>query len=340
MMKNTNIKNPDEEQDQSFTFSNQQFVSDSKEEDDGAYIEISLDAIIPGRDKDDAFLFRLSFSNCMLPRNSDSDESFRDKFLMHDVSVKSTGSAQTYTCSFDSSSMSSSCSSSSSAAVLDRSNARRNHSGGMVFETPALANSSEIRSAEQGNKWRKAVQLLAAQRFVNLLMLSLKSLPERYDPMTTSELPDENCWKVDKRKRTKVREAISSGLMKLIIKFRAIKTKSKTSLTNLISAGPEHITYGHSTERLSYSCYESPVKPFTERERKKNNGRRLNQVSMINSIKGVIDSVTVSCPGSIKSSPIHRNYCATEIIKTYTRENSIQAAIAHCKMSWELASQS
>ncbi|CAM8906741.1 unnamed protein product [Rhodiola kirilowii] len=328
MMKNTNIKNPDEEQDQSFSFSNQQFVSDSEEGDDGAYIEISLDSI-PGRDKDHAFLFRLSFSN-MLPRNSDSDESFRDKFLMHDVSVKSTGS-QTYTCSFDSSSMSS-CSSSSSS-VLGRSNARRNRSG-MVSETPALAKSSEIRPAEQGNKWRKAVQLLAAQRFVNLLMLSLKSSPEHtghYDPMTTSELPDENCWKVDKRKRTKVREAISSGLMKLIIKFRAIKTKSKMSLTNLIS-GPEHITYGHSTERLSYSCYESPVKPFTGKDGKRNNGRRLNEVS-INSIKGVIDSVTVSCPGSINSWPIHRNYCTTEI-KTYTRENSIQAAIAHCKMSW------
>lgn len=43
---------------------------------------------------------------------------------------------------------------------------------------------------------------------------------------------------------------------------------------------------------------------------------------------------TRSCPSSIKSSPIHKGFTGDQS-KVYARETSIQAAIAHCKISFE-----
>uniref|UniRef100_A0A7N0RAQ1 Uncharacterized protein n=1 Tax=Kalanchoe fedtschenkoi TaxID=63787 RepID=A0A7N0RAQ1_KALFE len=336
-MKHADIENPDDEQDQSFSFNNnnrnQQFImsdsdqDDDDDDDDGSYIEIALDQK-PSRHQPDHLLqFRLSFST-LLPRNFSSEGSFRCKFLMPAESAES----DSYTCLVDSSSMSS-CSSSSSA-FLGRSNARRNACGNL-FETSALAKSSEIGLVEKENKWRKAVQLVAVQRLMKLLILNLSSSPApagHCDCKTTRELADEKCQNMDKRKQSKVIKTLSRGLMKLIIKFRTIKAKSKMPLTRASKQipGPEQVTYDLEPDKLSY---ESPVDPFLRRERKRTKPSRLPEVT-INSIKGAIDSLTVGSPASIKSSPIHRNSCASEI-KPYARENSIQAAIAHCKMSLE-----
>ncbi|XP_004249019.3 uncharacterized protein [Solanum lycopersicum] len=41
-----------------------------------------------------------------------------------------------------------------------------------------------------------------------------------------------------------------------------------------------------------------------------------------------------SCPSSIKSSPLHSNVCDDDVKKFYSRDNSVQAAIAHCKKSF------
>ncbi|XP_059296770.1 uncharacterized protein LOC132049835 [Lycium ferocissimum] len=42
-----------------------------------------------------------------------------------------------------------------------------------------------------------------------------------------------------------------------------------------------------------------------------------------------------SCPSSIKSSPMHSNIvCDDEVRRFYSRDNSVQAAIAHCKKSF------
>ncbi|WMV51704.1 hypothetical protein MTR67_045089 [Solanum verrucosum] len=41
-----------------------------------------------------------------------------------------------------------------------------------------------------------------------------------------------------------------------------------------------------------------------------------------------------SCPSSIKSSPMHNNVCDDDVRKFYSRDNSVQAAIAHCKKSF------
>lgn len=308
-MKINDIKGPVEELDKSFGFA---WDGEETDDDEGSYIEFALEPKPRWGETEHVLQFRLSFST-MVPRKSDSGGSSRRRILMPAESVISTGS-DSYTYSTESYSSISSCSSSSSA-VLGRSNAIR-HPYGVILQNPEnVKSSSEIRVVDKENTWRTAVQLLAAQRLVNLLMLNLRSSPENT---------------VNERKQSKVRKLISSGLAKIFTKFRKIKAKSKSSLTrasNLISA-PKHVN--HNIARLSYSCYESPIEPFSGRERKKNKSR-LPEVS-INSIKGMIDSLTVSCPASVKSSPVHRNYCAAEN-KIYTRENSIQAAIAHCKMS-------
>lgn len=41
-----------------------------------------------------------------------------------------------------------------------------------------------------------------------------------------------------------------------------------------------------------------------------------------------------SCPSSIKSSPMHINVCDGDVRRFYSRDNSVQAAIAHCKKSF------
>lgn len=41
-----------------------------------------------------------------------------------------------------------------------------------------------------------------------------------------------------------------------------------------------------------------------------------------------------SCPSSIKSSPMHSNVCDDEVKRFYSRDNCVQAAIAHCKKSF------
>ncbi|KAL3326431.1 hypothetical protein AABB24_037223 [Solanum stoloniferum] len=41
-----------------------------------------------------------------------------------------------------------------------------------------------------------------------------------------------------------------------------------------------------------------------------------------------------SCPSSIKSSPMHNNVCDDNVRRFYSRDNSVQAAIAHCKKSF------
>lgn len=41
-----------------------------------------------------------------------------------------------------------------------------------------------------------------------------------------------------------------------------------------------------------------------------------------------------SCPSSIKSSPIHSNVCDDEVRRFYSKDNCVQAAIAHCKKSF------
>ncbi|XP_055807950.1 uncharacterized protein LOC129876522 [Solanum dulcamara] len=45
-------------------------------------------------------------------------------------------------------------------------------------------------------------------------------------------------------------------------------------------------------------------------------------------------NISKSCPSSIKSSPMHINVCDDDVRRFYSRDNSIQAAIAHCKKSF------
>ncbi|KAH7521220.1 hypothetical protein FEM48_Zijuj07G0010100 [Ziziphus jujuba var. spinosa] len=78
-------------------------------------------------------------------------------------------------------------------------------------------------------------------------------------------------------------------------------------------------------------------------------GEKSNRVLEINmgAVRGVLEAMSItingrkdrkarSCPSSIMSSPLHEGvpsdqYC---YYKSYSRENSIQSAIAHCKTSF------
>lgn len=75
------------------------------------------------------------------------------------------------------------------------------------------------------------------------------------------------------------------------------------------------------------------------------NGERSRVLEVnLDAIKGVLEAISISfgrkdkktkcCPNSIKSSPIHQRF-PSENYKMAATDNSIQAAIAHCKRSFD-----
>ncbi|PON47742.1 hypothetical protein PanWU01x14_242090 [Parasponia andersonii] len=59
----------------------------------------------------------------------------------------------------------------------------------------------------------------------------------------------------------------------------------------------------------------------------------LEAVNMTSSTHSRTNRKTGSCPSSVKSSPMHQGFATDDSGKFFARENSIQAAIAHCKSS-------
>ena len=59
----------------------------------------------------------------------------------------------------------------------------------------------------------------------------------------------------------------------------------------------------------------------------------LETVNMTRSTRSRTNRRTSSCPSSVKSSPIHQGVTSHDAAKFFAAENSIQAAIAHCKSS-------
>lgn len=66
----------------------------------------------------------------------------------------------------------------------------------------------------------------------------------------------------------------------------------------------------------------------------------------LGAVRGVLEAVNItrsshhrtnrktsSCPSSVKSSPIHQGFASDDASMFFSGENSIQAAIAHCKSS-------
>lgn len=90
------------------------------------------------------------------------------------------------------------------------------------------------------------------------------------------------------------------------------------------------------------------TKSYTNLGRRKGENSRL-LVMIFDSITRMVEAVSKniigargktklqskSCPGSIKSSPIHQEgRSVSSENKIYARDNSVQAAIAHCKQSF------
>ncbi|CAA2955562.1 Hypothetical predicted protein [Olea europaea subsp. europaea] len=138
----------------------------------------------------------------------------------------------------------------------------------------------------------------------------------------------------------------ATGVMKMLLKFRSISFRSM--LTSLLKVGKSTTTAAKTQQvfvitdvkaenrRSSLNPFD---KLFPQKARRESRTGERSKLLEINSegIRKLLDTVSIktanqtrqakSCPNSIKSSPINEN-------RFYSRENSVQAAIAHCKKSF------
>ncbi|KAF8397079.1 hypothetical protein HHK36_015986 [Tetracentron sinense] len=159
------------------------------------------------------------------------------------------------------------------------------------------------------------------------------------------------CPELDRsRKTSKIATAINGGIMKFLIKFRSLKIRFK------LVKPPHQLVISSQSNRNSDRMSEDTLhnhrramKPFDKWKTKSNKAlgnyggkSRVMEIN-VDAIKGVVEAMslsiigrkgkeTKSCPSSIKSSPVHRGVPSEN--RTYARENSVQAAIAHCKRSF------
>lgn len=166
----------------------------------------------------------------------------------------------------------------------------------------------------------------------------------------------------------------AGGITRFFIKFRAIKVRNLVAsfvkpLQVISSQGKSEHKKKRSKEIID-QYYQRLIKPFdkwTVQRNHQGNGCNNNNKKDIKStsfgggekyysrvleinldpIRGVLEAVSMgigrrdrqtrSCPTSIKSSPLHRATLPSES-KVHTTDNSIEAAIAHCKTSFSQTS--
>lgn len=150
---------------------------------------------------------------------------------------------------------------------------------------------------------------------------------------------------------------MSDGIMKLFIKFRAMKVRT---LLATFMKSRQVVSSPGSSDHKKKKSKERLVKPIDkwliqrnqeqgdniikDNEKSLPIGEKYPRVLEINldKIKGAVEAISMgvgrknrqtrSCPTSIKSSPLHSGFPSET--KLYSRETSIQAAIAHCKRSF------
>ncbi|XP_004305065.1 PREDICTED: uncharacterized protein LOC101292730 [Fragaria vesca subsp. vesca] len=179
---------------------------------------------------------------------------------------------------------------------------------------------------------------------------------------------------VQSRKVSNMKTTVNGGIMKLIFKFRAMNLGTLVASfvkPRKVVCPPDqeycHFSYGVRKKKKSKAQstlqHQKPLdKFFVQKEQQKKQvkmdtsrevggGGEKSRVleKNLNAFRGVLEAIgssmstgvnrkerrTRSCPSSIKSSPIHKEFAGGDQSKIFARETSIQAAIAHCKFSLE-----
>ncbi|CAK9153772.1 unnamed protein product [Ilex paraguariensis] len=232
----------------------------------------------------------------------------------------------------------------------------------MYTGVPASAG-SELSCIRRTNKQNE--QYSRINRLFNVFLSSMKGSPSetgnenggRQQPAVNKG----NWDTVRNRKAGKVTTTMNGGVMKLLVKFRSVSIRSM--LASL--AKPRQVTspcprgnrpQNERRSEVTLRNNQRLIKPSDKWLLQRNHGEsnsHINNTSQTGEKSRVLevnlDTIRAppevatrnaesnnkqakSCPSSIKSSPIHQEILSVN--KVYARENSIQAAIAHCKRSF------
>lgn len=324
-------------------FSEEEDCGNDDDDDDESYIEIALDN---DDNKDgkhdeeaDAFELRISYSSPNivfneLPTHSLTDTKIQDLDFEKHTIIETP----------------SSCSSSSSSTL--------SCSSTVTCSTgPPVPHVSPQPWGIHNSAVRQGSEFPAVNEQVNTLPFSLGE--ENCHPQKNPQiLIDPYQWDlVGSSKTSNNRTTMSGGIMKLFIKFRTMKVRT---LLATFMKSRQVISSPGSSDHKKKKSKERLVKPSDKWliQRNQEQGRNINKdnekslpigekyprVLEINldAIKGAVEAISMgvgrknrqtrSCPTSIKSSPLHNGFPSEN--KSYSRETSIQAAIAHCKRSF------
>ncbi|XAR55705.1 hypothetical protein NMG60_11035875 [Bertholletia excelsa] len=211
---------------------------------------------------------------------------------------------------------------------------------------------------------RRRVQIPGLHRFFNLLLSAVNPQPSsrfRNDDQNRQVTIGSGSRElVRSRKTTKAVSRMNNGATKFFIKFQSFNIRS--TLCSLLK--PQKTISScegsrESSKAIGLKSYRRlMIKPFESTDRNRDRlrsssscrrGERKRATEINNSfdgiLKGVLDSLSAnrrsgrsrdkqmkSCPSSLKSSPIHESDSSRRN-RIYEREDSVQAAIAHCKKS-------
>ncbi|KAB2630385.1 hypothetical protein D8674_007904 [Pyrus ussuriensis x Pyrus communis] len=309
------------------------FTDDNDDEDDESYIEIALDHHHdhpkPSSQDDDeeededlgrgeldrADYLRISFSSSLLPELSaiNLPPNHVSEAADHPVNQIPSSPTVSYSCPLSSSSMEDSC---------------RNPIG--LDEPSRLRRSTSAKG-----------RLPRVNRLVNTLLFGLRSSSESPTPADDANLSRN-------RKASNIKTSINGGLMKFLFKFRAMNLGALVA--SLVK--PRQVAYDdddpHQSQNINRRCKNKKSKESSSSTLQwlvqKKQGKSSRTKNSSEAVGGGIsrkEGRTRSCQSSIKSSPIHQGFTSDDHsnkVSLYTRENSIQSAIAHCKTSFEQTS--
>ncbi|XP_030924889.1 uncharacterized protein LOC115951906 [Quercus lobata] len=323
-------------------FSEEEDCGNEDDDDDESYIEIALDDDDHKDGKHDeeadAFELRISYSSPNIVFNELPTHSLTDTKIQ-DLGFETHTIIETP----------SSCSSSSS--TLSCSSTETCSTG------PPVPHVSPQPWGIHNSAVRQGAEFPAVNEQVNTLPFSLDEencLPQKNQQI----LIDTYQWDlVGSSKTSNNRTTMSGGIMKLFIKFRAMNVRT---LLATFMKSRQVISSPGSSDHKKKKSKERLVKPFDKGliQRNQEQGRNIskdNEKSLpigekyprvleinLDAIKGAVEAISMgvgrknrqtrSCPTSIKSSPLHNGFPSEN--KLYSKETSIQAAIAHCKRSF------
>ncbi|CAN6581686.1 unnamed protein product [Malus baccata var. baccata] len=345
-------------------FSSLSHFTDDDNDDDESYIEIALDHHHhdhpkPSNQDDDededrdrgaldhADYLRISFSSSLLPELSATTlypNHVSKPASDHPINHIPSSPTVSYSCPLDSSSMEG-----SSRGPLGSDEPSRLHRSTSTKE-----------------------RLPRVNRLVNTLLFGLRSSSE-------SPTPADDAYLERSRKASNKRTSRKGGIMKLLFKFRAmnlgalVASFAKTRLAACDDDDP-HQSQNINRRRKNNKSKESgsSTLPWSVQKKQGKSSRTKNSSEAVgggdksrvlleinlSAVRGFLEAIgnsmstggtgrkerrTRSCPSSIKSSPIHQGFTIDDHsnkVYFHTRETSIQAAIAHCKTSFEQTSMS